>query len=246
MSTISHHLTFPHLLNARDLGGCLRHDGTLTRTGQLVRADELGRLTLDGAAALADYGVGTILDLRWPDEAAQRPSLFQQAQPDPRYRHIRYVRVSMLGPSGDYWDNLRPPVVKETWNNVVLDLAQDGLRDALQAVAHAPEGAVLFHCYSGKDRTGILAALLLDLAEVQPDVIAADYAITTERLREAYLAQHPTDREGILESVRCPQENIYNMLDHLRSRYGGTVGYLQQIGLSASEIERLGKRLAID
>ena len=242
----SRHLSFPHLLNARDMGGCLRRDGTLTRTGQLIRADELGRLTPEGVSTLIDYGVRTILDLRWPDEAAQRPSLFQQTQRQPPHQHIGYIHVSMLGPSGDYWDNLRPPVVKETWNNVVLDLAQTGLRNAMQAIANAPAGSMLFHCYSGKDRTGILAALLLDLVDVQPEVIAADYAITTERLREAYLAQFPDERAAILESVRCPEENIYNMLEHLRTQYGGSISYLQHIGLQGFEIDKLCKRLTID
>lgn len=237
--TYSRHLTFPLLLNARDLGNCPRHDDTLTRTGQFIRADELERLTSGGIAALSDYGVRTILDLRWPEEAAQRPSIFQGLQ----HPHINYVHVSMLGPSEERWRAQRPPVVKETWNNVVLDLAQTGLRDGLRAIAQATAGTVLFHCYSGKDRTGILAALLLDLAEVQPEFIAEDYAVTTERLREAYLAQHPDEHEAILESVRCPPNNIYNMLAHLQMHYGGTANYLRHIGLSDAEIEQIRRKL---
>ncbi len=233
------HLNFPTLLNARDLGGYPRRSGGHTRSGQLIRADELGRLTADGLDALLRYGLRSVLDLRWPHEIAALPNPIQQGQ----YPTIRHMHVSMLGPSEADWVSRRPPVVKETWNIAVLELAQAGLRDSLQAIAHAPSDPLLFHCHSGKDRTGVLAALLLDLAEAEPDVIALDYSVTTERLRDAYLAQWPNEREGILESVRCPVENIHNMLTHVQNKYGDTASYMRTIGLNESEITSLRMRL---
>ena len=241
------HLNFPTLLNARDLGGYPRRNGGRnggrtgghTRSGQLIRADELGRLTADGLAALIDCGLRSVLDLRWPEEIARLPHSIQQG----RYPAIQYIHASMLGPSAADWDSRYPTVVKETWNIAVLELAQVGLHNSLQAIANAPEGMLLFHCHSGKDRTGVLAALLLDLAEVEPEVIALDYSVTTERLRDAYLAKHPNEREGVLESVRCPAENIHTMLAHLHTKYGGTAGYMRTIGLRESEIASLQTRL---
>src|SRR5580704_13081387 len=67
-------LDFPDLLNVRDLGGYPTSDGAETRWRSLLRADDLAQLTSAGIRALADYGVGTILDLRWPEEAARHPS----------------------------------------------------------------------------------------------------------------------------------------------------------------------------
>lgn len=234
------HLNFPTLLNARDLGGYPRRTGGHTRSGQLIRADELGRLTADGLDALIHRGLRSVLDLRWPEELIEHPNPIQQGQ----HPAVHYAHASMLGPSESDWITRRPPLVKETWNIAVLELAQTGLRAGLSAIAHAPDGLLLFHCQSGKDRTGVLAALLLDLAEVEPEVIALDYSVTTERLRDAYLAQYPNDRDAILEAVRCPAENIHTMLAHLQTNYGGTAGYMHAIGLDEAEITSLRMRLS--
>jgi protein-tyrosine phosphatase len=117
----------------------------------------------------------------------------------------------------------------------------------LRSVASAPEGVVLFHCAAGKDRTGAVAALLLAAVDAEPEEIAGDYSASTDYIRDAYLAAHPPEaREAILEDVRCPPEQIYNMLDHLDRRYGGTLGYLHAIGLRDDEIEKIRNRLLPD
>src|SRR2546421_6723706 len=67
-------LNFPSLLNARDLGGYPTLDGSHTRWRSLVRSDDLAQLTPAGVRALADYGIETVVDLRWPEEIAASPS----------------------------------------------------------------------------------------------------------------------------------------------------------------------------
>jgi protein-tyrosine phosphatase len=108
--------------------------------------------------------------------------------------------------------------------------------------AAAPE-PLLFHCVAGKDRTGLLAALLLALADVRPDAIAHDYAVSAQMLREGYLRRYPDiDATRILEALRCPEEAAYNMLTFLEAA-GGVHAYLVQIGLSPEQISRLRERL---
>jgi len=117
----------------------------------------------------------------------------------------------------------------------------------LRAVADAPQGVVLFHCAAGKDRTGIIAALLLAAADVEPEEISEDYSVSTDCLLNAYLAAQPAEaRAAILEDVRCPPEQVYNMLEHLDRRYGGTVSYLRMIGLDDEEIQDIKGRLLPD
>src|SRR3989475_858265 len=84
-------LHFPNLLNARDLGGYPTVDGAQTSWRSLVRADDLAQLTAQGVRALADYGVETVVDLRWPEEAALHPSPVPAALPQ-----VRYERISLL------------------------------------------------------------------------------------------------------------------------------------------------------
>ena len=91
-------LEFPDLLNARDLGGYPTTDGAHTRWRSLLRADDLSQLSELGLEALGDYGVRTILDLRWPEEAERYPS------PVPaRLPQLRYARISLLTHTEDEW-----------------------------------------------------------------------------------------------------------------------------------------------
>jgi protein-tyrosine phosphatase len=238
---LNHKLTFPNLLNARDLGGYPLKTGGQTLHKSLLRSDELGRLTSEGVQSLLDYGVRTIIDLRWSAEAESYPSFFQLTP-----GHVRYVHISLLGQSEAAWRALRPEVTKEMWNSVMLEYAQPDLREVMRAVAQAPVGSLLFHCQSGKDRTGIIAALLLALAEVEPEAIAYDYSLTTNNLFEAYLAEaQPDEYEAVRERVRCPPEQIHNMLAHLEKNYGGPANYFLKIGLEEDEIARIRGRLRL-
>jgi len=236
---LNHKLAFPNLLNARDLGGYPLQAGGQTLHKSLLRSDELGRLTSEGVQSLLDYGVRTIIDLRWPAELEVRPSFFQLTP-----GQMRYVHISLLSSSEEAWRLSCPEVIKEMWNSVMLDYAQPGIRDVMRAVAQAPAGGILFHCQAGKDRTGLIAALLLALAEVEPEAIAYDYGLTTHNLFEAYLAEaRPDEYEAVRERVRCPPEQIHNMLAHLEKNYGGPANYFLKIGLEENEIAQIKGRL---
>src|SRR5436853_183041 len=195
-------LHFPDLLNARELGGYPTTDGGETRWRSLVRADDLSQLTVEGVRALADYGVGTVIDLRWPEEAALAPSPVPSALPQ-----VRYQRISLLTHTEDEWRLRSRDVAKELWKCVVLEHVRLELRQVLGAIAAAPPGVLLFHCVAGKDRTGLIAALLLALADAEPGAIASDYAMSTENLGVGYLMRYQdSDPERILEALHCPEE----------------------------------------
>ena len=229
---------FPALLNARDLGGYPTTDGTVTKSRSLLRADDLAQLSPQGIEALTEFGIETVLDLRWPEEIAAAPSPVPQQLP-----RVRYVSVSLLGDTPADWGALAGHCAKEEWKRAVLNRLQPRLKQALAAIAGAGPGPLLFHCVAGKDRTGVIAALLLALADVVPAAIAADYAVSAANLRDPYLRRYPDgDPAAIIEAVRCPEAGVYNMLDYLEDA-GGTRGYLAGIGLDAGEINRLRGRL---
>ena len=188
--------------------------------------------------ALADYGVRTILDLRWPEEAARHPSPVPGAMPQ-----VHYQRISLLSHTEDEWLLRSRNSAKELWKCVVLEHVRDELRSVLSFIAAAPPEPLLFHCIAGKDRTGLVAALLLTLADATPQAIAHDYAVSAENLRAGYLERYAdADPARILEALRCPEEGAHNMLSFLE-RAGGVRSYLQQIGLTAEQIARLRARL---
>jgi protein-tyrosine phosphatase len=231
-------LQFPGLANVRDLGGYPTRDGGVTRLHSLVRADDLWQLTPEGLAALAGYGIGTVLDLRWPEEAARNPNPVPQALPQVRFQHI-----SLLTHTEDEWRLRSRDVAKELWKCTVLERVRQELRLVLAAIAGAAPQGLLFHCVAGKDRTGLIAALLLALADVEPAVIASDYAQSGPNLRATYLARYAdADPERILEALRCPEQGAYNMLKFLEDA-GGIRAYLRDIGVTDAQVTALRARL---
>ena len=229
---------FEHLLNLRDLGGHPTTDGAVTRSRSLLRSDDLSQLTPGGLRALQAFGVATVIDLRWPEEAARHPSPVPAALPQ-----VDVQRISLLLHSEEEWELRSREVSKEGWKTYVLEALGPQLARVLRAIAAAPPAPLLFHCVAGKDRTGLTAAVLLALADVRPEAIAADYAVSAHNLRAGYLQRyHNTEPERILEILRCPEEGSHRMLAFLE-RAGGVQAYLAGVGLSRIQIQALRARL---
>jgi protein-tyrosine phosphatase len=233
-------LAFPALLNARDLGGYPTVDGARTRWRSLIRADDLSQLTTAGLQALSSFGIETVVDLRWPDEVAASPSPILAGE----LQHIRYEPFSLCTPTQEEWRERRAgSSAKALWNRAMVAHLRAEIRHVLEIIATASTGPLLFHCVAGKDRTGVIAALLLAVADVVPEAIASDYAASFENLRAAYLERYAdADPEALIEALQCPEEGVHNMLAYLQE-FGGARAYLESIGMTGEHIALLRARL---
>jgi protein-tyrosine phosphatase len=231
-------------LNARDLGGYATEDGRETRWGTVVRSDCPAALTEAGRAALAGYGVRAIVDLRLPAELADDPNPFAE----PGDHGIAYTNVSFIDPAA------APPDAVSTLAEdylQMLDRYRQGVAETLAAIARAPDdGAVLVHCAAGKDRTGLISALLLGLVDVPAETIAADYAMTAELLRprerqwlEGLDPEERAQREAMLARYAPTAEVMLAVLEGLGERHGGVEPYLRSTGLGQDDLDRLRERL---
>jgi protein tyrosine/serine phosphatase len=235
-------LAWEGCLNARDLGGYDTADGRQTRWGAVVRSDSPAGLTPAGRAALAGYGVRAIIDLRLGDEIARSPNPFAE----PGDHGIAYRNLSVIDPAAGY-----PPGTLTLAENYLWMLDRFGgfVAEVLAAIAAAPEGGVLVHCAAGKDRTGLISALLLGLVGVPAETIAADYALTAELLRprdQEWLEHGPgerADREAMLARYAATAEVMLEVLRGLDERHGGVEGYLRAAGATPADLERVRARL---
>jgi protein-tyrosine phosphatase len=232
----SRRLDWPDCRNTRDLGG-LPLAGGLTRSGVLVRSDNLRSLTSAGQEAMVAYGVTDVIDLRSEGEVASSPSPF--AGPAPTYTHLPLVddaTMRKLAEAPDMFDRYL----------MMLDRRADAFRGIFTALARI-EGAAVFHCFAGKDRTGMVAAMSLSLAGVNVDSIAADYAETDAQMATRYqewLAAAPPELlEEMRQDLICPPERIVGVLEHLDQRWGGVEGYLEAAGMAAADVSTLRSKL---
>jgi protein-tyrosine phosphatase len=228
--------------NVRDLGGLAVADGRRTRRRSLIRADLLGRLTPRGRQQLLAYGVRTIVDLRFPGEiAADPPPDFED-----QGRAPLYVNPTVKQAGAETRTRLKQAQTRAELYIVILDELMENQAIILRAIAGAAPGGLVFHCHSGKDRTGITAALLLSLAGVDEEAIAADYALTQERLWPYYERRvgdyADMEDDPWLIPITEPQ-TMLDTVDHLQETYGGVEPYLLQAGVTAEEIEQLKSRL---
>ena len=232
-------------LNSRDLGGYPTNDGRETRWGEIVRSDRLGDLTATGQAALVAHGIRTIIDLRRPAELQLYPNPFA----DPAHiggHGITYVNISLVDPgsgSREHFATLADDYVD------MLETFSTSIAQIVATIADAPAGGIVIHCMAGKDRTGIVAALLLDLAGVPRVTIGEDYALTAECIRPAldeWLENGPgtrAEREAINTKYDPTAAVILAALEHLDVRYGGSEPYLRTNGVTEDQIRRIRARL---
>lgn len=233
--------------NVRDLGGYPAGNGGLTRWRSVLRGDTLHALSAADIEALIAYGVATVIDLRNPQELAQEANPFTD---DVRVRYDNVPLFSALAPVEMMAAQSSDFDMGDRYCQA-LDNCQPAIAKVLTMIAHAPDGIVLFHCTAGKDRTGIIAALLLAHAGVDEAVIIEDYALTGSifaplladlRVRAVARGVPSSLADVVLASA---PHSMARTLGHLAGRYGGVGAYLAQIGLDQSEITSLERRLYV-
>ncbi len=193
---------------------------------------------------MVSYGVSTVIDLRSESEVASSPSPFAVPDPfstaqAPAYTHMALIddaTMLKLGEASDMFDRY-----------LMMLEHRPAAFSAIFSTLAKSEGTVVFHCFAGKDRTGMIAAMSLALAGVGVDSIAADYAETDAQMAtkyEEWLAAAPSDQLEVLrDDLRCPPERIVGVLEHIDKRWGGVEGYLGAAGVSPADIAQLRSKL---
>ena len=234
----SRRLDWPDCRNARDLGG-LPREGGATRSGVFVRSDCTSNLAPAGLEAMRAYGVTTVVDLRTASELERSPNPVATAG-SPSYVNLPLIDDLMMLKI-DAADGMLQRY------RMILDERPSSFAAVFELLARA-EGAVVFHCFAGKDRTGLVAAMMLELAGVPHDSIGEDFAESEVMLADQFeqwvAAAAPERREGLRDDLICPPARILAALDHLRTGWGGVAGYLEAAGVSTSALNALTTKLS--
>jgi protein-tyrosine phosphatase len=229
--------------NFRDLGGYPTREGRRLRWRLLFRSDGLHLLTARDVARLrCELGIGHVVDLRSSGEIAidGRGRLAAEAL---RIHHLPLFDGAVAA-SADL--SARLSLADRYF--LMAEHAGRPIARVLETLADADAPAV-YHCAAGKDRTGVVSAVLLGLLGVEDAVIVADYAATGRNL-DAIIERLMASEgyQGMLEqlppdTLHAEPETMLALLDRVRAKYGSMRGYVREIGVPDEAVSRLERRL---
>ncbi|HEU5127590.1 MAG TPA: tyrosine-protein phosphatase [Glycomyces sp.] len=224
------------VFNLRDVGGLDAADGKKVKTGRVFRSDNFGQATeADIDYIVNELGVRHVIDLR-------RPAELEQTGRFPEVDGVSFHHFELLHIA---WESVGLRVYNDSPEEQIVEFLRQrysgmmeagylAVRDSLDVIALGEP--VVFHCMAGKDRTGIVAAVLLSLLGVDDDAIAADYELSNVGIarwrawRDANIGKPATDR-----GLRTPAEAMHRTIAEVNARFGSVDAYARAIGFTGAD-----------
>ncbi len=233
------HLALEGSYNIRDIGGYATLDGHSIRWRTLLRADSPNNLSLVNQRILLNYPIHTVIDLRRSSELQESPSIFAQSS------LIKYANISLLE------DEYKIAQVQslEALYRLMLETYQQQIKLVIEIMAQEDTFPCLLHCTIGKDRTGLIVALLLSISNVPTTTIADDYALSEQYLDPLFKLLRPkAERRGanmqrLAWVIQARRETMLATLAYLEEQYGGVRNYLTSLGITDQQISAIRSQL---
>lgn len=251
MQKPSGNIVFNSLLNFRDVGGIPAAGGQRLKEGILFRSANPDRLSKDDIEKLRSLNIRTIIDLRAPSEVSKRlisidhavklslPLDFQQATRE-RLKPVVFRKDS---------ENLIADISNEIYLEI-LDASAPVFRQVLETLTSSDLSPALIHCQAGKDRTGIIVALVLLAMGVERKLIIDDFMKSNEALLPHFKRRFLIRRiltlgyfpyRNMLFAVSVRQRNIESVIDRIENHYGGIEGYARFAGFDISRLSEVNR-----
>lgn len=233
------------VFNLRDLGGLPTANGDTVRRGQVFRADGVHRLAGDDLEKVRQLKLRTVIDLR--TEAETRLGRFPVEEHPVEWHHLPVLR--RIWSDDDLYAN--ECTAAEFLRDRYLDMLVHGGDSIAAAVRVIAAGApALFHCAAGKDRTGVVAAMVLGLLEVPADEIVDDYHASVGAVA-AFTDWQTVERPEAMDAMtsqppeylEAPPEAMRGFLEHVEARYGSLYDLARHLGVEAHVISELRRNL---
>ena len=236
------HYSFEGCFNFRDIGGYKNQDGMRVKKGLYFRTGRQDRMTERDLAQLLDLKISTQIDLRKPDE------VLDQGKGPLVTMGANYINIAVIPEGGS--DQLSK-LVGDTGisGKRYLGYLEFGPTSWLRLfgiLAEQENLPVVLHCTAGKDRTGVSTAFLLSVLGVSRDVIEADYLLTNlDTERQADFIERTVgypegyDRKSMIAAAGVPEDAMSDFLDGVESKWGSVIEYLEKIGISREQMEKV-------
>lgn len=237
--------------NVRDLGGLPVGDDAQLARGRVFRADGLHRLPTEEIERLALAGIRTVVDLRTRGELEVAASM-RGDRDGIAVLHLPLLRDIWPADAFSEEETADPVAFLVARYIEMLDEGRDAIGAIFDLLADEARRPLAFHCSAGKDRTGVVAALVLDVLGVPGDIIAADYAASAEAMDQlvSWVREHRPESADAMAAqpkamLSCPAEAMDEFLEHIRRTWGSVEGYLDAIGVPTSTLAAVRAALVV-
>ncbi|MBQ8229005.1 MAG: tyrosine-protein phosphatase [Clostridia bacterium] len=228
-------LPLKNIINCRDLGGYPCDIG-VTEFGRFIRCAIPETPDKNDIVELLKHGVNTVIDLRDKAEAQRNPSVFKFLD------GVDYHHICLL--------EFNPAAVEcfgrdlEKSYEYSIEHHKADYKKALEAIADAKDGCIMYHCYFGKDRTGLLSVILLHIAGACIEDIIADYQVSYTYLLPFIQRRFADDPVWSCEEefFKSEADVIAQLIAFINGKYGDINGYLKNIGISDETVAKIKKR----
>ncbi|MBR4404023.1 MAG: tyrosine-protein phosphatase [Clostridiales bacterium] len=231
-------------VNCRDLGGMPLSGGKTFRKGIFLRSESPQWIPEEAIQQVKDYGVKTVIDLRGEEEIRQDGNPFI-GDPDVEYHNVPLLNGNPNDTMDQTMEYLRTHILGDYYIIIAEEMG-DRLVEIMRVLLNS-DGLALFHCQHGKDRTGVVAAILYLIAGADREDIIRNYEVSAYYLRDLLapiIRKMPPDLRHALNSDR---ENMIKFLDYLDNKWDGSAGNLLiSKGLTQDELTRLKSKCIED
>lgn len=219
--------------NMRDLGGYPTQDGKVTKFNRIFRSDCPTAFDEQDLVILGEKGITLAIDLRISDEIDKRPSGFALID------GVEYVNCRFT--IGD-----RSPKSEEEIPSLYLEMFEDffNVKRVVELIANT-KGTAVYHCAVGKDRTGIISAVLLGICGVHNEDILADYQISYTYLKHLINQLKARYPEWPHWMGRSEMEYMEGAIELLMKKYGSWDLYFKEVGLPEEILNQIRRKLLV-
>jgi protein-tyrosine phosphatase len=188
---------------------------------------------------LLGYGLTTLIDLRSADEINEKPNPFKD-DPHVDYFNIPLIEMDMSALISNTASDENSDMFRLSDLYIsIIENSKGAMKNVFDVLSSPRSACTLFHCTAGKDRTGIIAAMLLSLAGVALEDILSNYEITNTHLRKVYGKEKRPGPSIPVSLIESDPVNIEVFIKHIEVKYGGTENYLISIGVPRDRIMML-------
>lgn len=253
--------------NTRDIGGYQTSDLRTVRWGQIIRSDNLSRLTGDDFRKLEEIGVKTVIDLRTEREHDDSPTVWQGDNP-PQFFHFS------IGDVNHEWFRAQRRMMRDNrfteeqslehmvdGYRMIADVGPPSYRQLMEVVLDPSNWPILIHCSAGKDRSGVAVALILEAIGVDRETIMEEYLLTNEvgrsQQKAEFLARESSKYRGVGRRNRSPSASAWYPIVGVRAEmleafyasvneeYGSMDAFLAELGVDQEARSALMSSLTV-